>query len=322
MDDTADLSIVSEDQNMYYFIVNPGSQTGKAKTLWADLEKRLKTANIDYNVYFTHKKNDATEIARRICEDHPEMKRIVVAGGDGTANEAINGLSGYGNFILGYIPMGSSNDLARGLNIPQDPVQVIENTIHPKRFMRVDHGLVISEDGSIVRKFGVSSGMGYDADICEKALNSKLKKLLNKIGLGKLIYYMIGLALIFTNKPAKAVVTIDGRRKIRCDRLLFAANMNTRFEGGGMPMAPAANPFDGKITVCLVHDISRLTHLKLMPAVIKGNHIKHKNIEQITAKTIEIETDRPMTIHTDGEIAGKSDHVTFSCFPEKVRMIM
>ena len=311
-----------EENVMYYFIVNPGSQTGKAKTLWADLEKRLKSSDIDYKVYFTGKKNDAEKFARSICEEHPEMKRIVIAGGDGTANEAINGLTGYDNFILGYIPMGSSNDLARGLGIPQEPLQVIENTIHPRRFIRVDHGLVISEDGSIVRKFGVSSGMGYDADICKKALHSKLKKLLNNIGLGKLVYYLIGLALIFTNKPTKAVITIDGKRKIRTDRLIFAANMNTRYEGGGMPMGPAANPFDGKITVCIVHDISRFTHLRLMPSVIKGNHVKHKNIEQITAKTIEIQTDRPMTIHTDGEIAGESSHVTFSCFPEKARMII
>ena len=307
---------------MYYFIVNPGSQTGKAKSLWKNLEKRLKNSRIEYKVFFTSKKNDAENYARSICTAHPEMKRIVIAGGDGTANEAINGLIGYNSFIMGYIPMGSSNDLARGLGIPQEPLTVIENTIHPKRFTRVDHGLIVSEDGRIFRKFAVSSGIGYDADICARAEHSRLKRILNTIGLGKLIYYLIGLTLIFTNKPSKAVITIDGRRRLKCKKLIFAANMNTRYEGGGMPMAPDANPYDGKITVCIVHDISRLTHLKLMPSVINGNHIKHKNIEQITARTIEIKTERPMTIHTDGEIIGRNSHVTFSCFPEKVNMII
>ena len=307
---------------MYYFIVNPGSQTGKAKGLWKNLEKRLKNSRINYKVFYTSKRNDAENYARTICEAHPEMKRIVIAGGDGTANEAINGLFGYDNFIMGYIPMGSSNDLARGLGIPQDPVSVIENTIHPRAFIRVNHGMVISKDGRIFRKFAVSSGIGYDADICAKAQRSKLKSILNSIGLGKLIYYLIGFTLIFTNKPAKAVITIDGKRRIKCDRLIFAANMNTKYEGGGMPMAPNANPYDGKITVCLVHDISRLTHLRLMPSILNGSHVKHKNIDQITARTIEIETDRPMTIHTDGEVIGRNNHVTFSCFPEKVRMII
>ena len=307
---------------MYYFIVNPGSQTGNAKTLWNELEQNLKKKKIEYKVYFTEGKNDAQYFASRICSEHPEMKRIIVAGGDGTVNEAINGLTDYNSFILGIIPMGSSNDLARGLGIPRNPGEVIERTLLPKKFIRVDHGLVISEDGSIVRKFAVSSGMGYDADICKKALHSKLKKFLNKIGLGKLVYYLIGLHLVFSCKRSPAVVIIDGKRKMKFDSLIFAANMNTRYEGGGMPMSPSADPCDGKITVCLVHDISRLTHLRLMPSVIKGNHVKHKNIDQITAKTIEIKTDIPMTIHTDGEIAGESDHVTFSCFPEKVRMII
>ncbi len=307
---------------MYYFIVNPGSQTGKAKDLWKNLEARLIKAKIEYKVYFTTIEKDAEDIARSLCERHPEMKRIVVAGGDGTINEALNGLTDYKNFILGYIPMGSSNDFARGLGIPQAPFQCIENTIYPKKFVRVDCGLVVSEDGSIVRKFGVSSGMGYDADICEKVMNSKLKKFLNRFGLGKLVYYMIGFILTFSNKPAKAVITIDGKRKLKYNKLVFVANMNTKYEGGGMPMAPAANPYDGKITACIVHDMPKLKHLYLMTKIIKGKHVEYKGVEQITARTIEIETDRPMTIHTDGEIAGKSSHVTFSCLPDKIRVII
>ena len=307
---------------MYYFIVNPGSQTGKAKNLWRDLEDRLKNAGIDYKVSFTTIQNDAEKIAARICQEHPEMKRIVLAGGDGTVNEGLNGLYGYDNFILGYIPMGSSNDFARGLGIPQDPASVMENTIHPKRCIRIDNGLIISEDGDIVRKFGVSSGIGYDADICEKALHSKLKKFLNKFGLGKLVYYMIGFILIFTSKARKAVVIMDGKRTIKCNRLLFVAAMNTRYEGGGMPMAPAANPYDGKITACVAHDISRLKHLFLMTKIIKGKHINYKGVDQVTAKTIEVKAEAPMTIHTDGEIVGKNDHVTFSVFPEKIKMMI
>ena len=307
---------------MYYFIVNPGSQTGKAKNLWRDLEDRLKNAGIDYKVSFTTIQNDAEKIAARICREHPEMKRIVLAGGDGTVNEGLNGLYGYDSFILGYIPMGSSNDFARGLGIPQDPASVMENTIHPKRCIRIDNGLVISEDGDIVRKFGVSSGIGYDADICEKALHSKLKKFLNKFGLGKLVYYMIGFILIFTSKARKAVVIIDGKRTIKCNRLLFVAAMNTRYEGGGMPMAPVANPYDGKITACVAHDISRLKHLYLMTKIIKGKHINYKGVDQVTAKTIEIKAEAPMTIHTDGEIVGKNDHVTFSVCPEKIKMMI
>lgn len=307
---------------MYYFIVNPGSRTGKGSLLWDEIEKKLNNSKTEYEVFFTEKSGDATAFARQICEEHPEMKRIVIVGGDGTANQAINGLSNYNRFILGYVPTGSGNDLARGLGICTEMKQACENALHPHFFKRVDHGLVQSADGAISRKFGVSSGMGYDADICARVENSKLKKFLNRFGLGKLVYYLIGLKLVFTNKPARATVTIDGKRMIKCKKLIFAANMNTVYEGGGMPMGPHADPTDGKVTMLLLHDVSKLWHLRLMPTIIKSRHVGKRGVDEITAKTIEIETDRPLWIHTDGEVVGKSSHVTFSCLPDKARMII
>lgn len=308
---------------MYYFIVNPGSRTGSGKELWNELETKLKQLKTEYEVFFTSGEGDATCIARRICSEHPEMKRIVIVGGDGTANEAVNGLSNYNRMILGYIPTGSSNDLARGLGIPLEPLKAFERVIHPHEFKRVDHGLVsFLDDPGTSRRFAVSSGIGYDADICYEALTSPLKKILNRLGIGKLIYYILGIKLIFTNKPAKAVFTIDGKRKLKYDRLVFAAAMNTRYEGGGMPMGPDADPTDGRITLCIVHDISKLWHLRLMPTVIKGNHVKYRGVELITCTSAEVETDRPLVVHTDGEFAGKSSHAVFECMPEKVRMML
>ncbi len=307
---------------MYHFIVNPGSRTGKSMQLWENLEKSIKESGVDYKAYFTTINDTAERITRHICIKYPEMKRIIIVGGDGTVNQAINGLTDYNSFILGYIPTGSSNDLARGLGISLNPAEMVRNVLKPKKIARIDHGLVVSENGEIVRKFAVSSGIGYDADICEKAEKSLLKKALNRIGLGKLVYYLFGFVLIFLSKPTGATVIINGKRKIKYRSFLFAANMNFRYEGGGMPMGPAADPFDGKITACIVHDMPKLKHLWLMTKIIKGKHVNYKGVEQITAKTIEIKTDRPLTLHTDGEVIGKNDHVTFSCFKDKARMIL
>lgn len=307
----------------YYFIVNPGSRTGKGQGLWKQLEEKIVAAGLDYEVFLTSGEGDATRFAQKICSEHPGMKRVVIAGGDGTANEAVNGLSNYSDIILGYIPTGSSNDLARGLNISQDPEAALEKAIHPSEFKMIDHGIVnFSDKEGGSRKFAVSAGIGYDADICYEALTAPLKTFLNKIGLGKLIYYLLGIKLIFTNKRAKAVITIDGTRKVKTDKLLYASAMNTLYEGGGMPMGPGADPSDGKVTVCFVHDISKIRHLMLMPTVLKGTHIKHKGVELVTCRTFEIETDRPLVIHTDGEYAGKHDHAVFSCLPEQIKMML
>ncbi|MBR5967846.1 MAG: hypothetical protein IK001_04540 [Lachnospiraceae bacterium] len=351
----------------YYFIVNPGSRTGKGRGLWQQLEARIKAGGIEYEVHTTMKGGDATEFAKKICAEHPEEKRIIMVGGDGTANEIVNGLSGYDSFELGYVPTGSSNDLARGFDIPQDSMAALVKVLMPKEVREVNHGLVEfldkeneadtesrlpgeeaqavgvqAESGSgsqkagksgkepqaaggadaTERKFAVSSGVGYDADICYEALTSPLKSFLNKIGLGKMIYYILGIKLIFTNKRAAVKITVDGGAPITYKKLLFAAAMNTQYEGGGMPMGPGADPTDGKVTVCVVHDISKLKHMMLMSSILKGKHIKHKGVELITCDSMEIEADRPLVVHTDGEFAGKHSKIRFSCIPEKVKMLL
>lgn len=307
---------------MYYFVVNGTARTGKGEQLWKQLEKKIKEKKLKYKAFFTSPEHDAEMIAREICENDNSPKNIVIVGGDGTADAVINGISDFDRLTVGLVPTGSGNDLARGTGVKLDTLEAFDRVISPKRSRKIDIGLAEDLNGGFKRRFAVSSGMGYDADICYASDHSKLKKFLNKLKLGRLNYFIIGLKLIFSNKPAECTITIDGVRKIRYKKLIFAANMNTVYEGGGMPMGPDADPEDGRITVCIVHDLSKLRHLSLMPTVIKGKHVKKKGIEEITARTIEIETDRPLVIHTDGEFAGKSSHIRFSCLDEKVRILL
>ena len=307
----------------YYFIVNPGSKTGKGKSLWDELESRIIASKIDYEVFFTKKEENAAVIAEDICREHPESKRIIVAGGDGTINEVINGLSNYEKIMFGVIPIGSGNDLAKGLGIPSDSEQALSHAIHPREFKKVDHGfLEYLDDETPSRKFAVSCGIGYDADICYHAQKSPLKKFLNKIGMGSSIYFIMGLKLIFTNKRAKITLKIDGKQKLVFDKTVFVASMNTLYEGGGYPMAPDADPSDGRLSLCVVDRISRLKHCFLMTRIGKGEHIKSKGVHIIHCRNVEIEADRPLVLHTDGEFAGKHSHVKLSCLPEQIRMIL
>ena len=307
----------------YYFIVNPAARTGKGLSLWGEIEDRLGSAKIDYEVFFTTGEGSANSIAKDICAQHPESKRIVIVGGDGTVNEAVNGLSDYSHIILGIIPAGSGNDLARGLNVPTDPVRALQHVIHPREFKKVDHGLVEYLDGEGgSRKFAVSSGIGYDADICYIAGRSPLKKLLNRFGMGSSIYYITGLKLVLTNKRAGTTILLDGKRKLRCDRTVFITAMNTLYEGGGYPMVPGADPSDGRISLLVVNGISRLKHSLLMLKVKKGEHIRFKGVDVYTCKTCEIEADRPLVVHTDGEFAGKHSHIRYSVLPDQIRMMV
>lgn len=304
---------------MYHFIINPHSKTGKAKELWLGLRQRLEKEQINYQEYFTTSRGHATQLAKEICTKEEGPKTIIIVGGDGTANEVINGIESYQDVLLGYIPMGSSNDLARGLTLPKNPEKALERILNPKAIRQIDHGLVTLEDGS-THRFSVSSGIGYDAAVCHVALTSKIKNVLNKFGLGKLTYIIIAIKEIFATKPIDATVIADGKI-YPVKNLMFMASLIHKCEGGGLLMAPNAVDSDQKLSICMVSNLSKFKILLLMPTIFIGKHTKFKGVDMITCETVSIETSSPLVVHTDGEILGFHTQLTLTCSKEQVRMI-
>ena len=190
---------------MYHIIINPASRSGKGKKIWKEqIEPALLRDNISYSSYFSEKAGDVAEIAAQILGEATEFPvSLIVLGGDGTVNEALHGLSDTSKITLGYIPTGSSNDLARDLNIPTEPTAALELILHSGSVQPMDLGTVTYSDGK-KRRFAVSCGIGYDAAVCEEALHSKMKNILNKLGLGKLTYLGIALKQLFASKPVSA----------------------------------------------------------------------------------------------------------------------
>lgn len=305
---------------MYHFIINPHSKTGRAREYWMELKQILEENSIEHRSYFTKGRNDATNIASDICNTVNGIKKIIIVGGDGTANEVINGLGDYNDVLLGYIPLGSSNDLARGLKLPNNPKEALELILRPKNYRYVDHGEVFTEESNISHRFAVSSGIGYDAAVCNEALTSPLKKLLNKLHIGKLVYILIALKQIFTHKFVEADIIVDNHNHIHTNRLLFVASLIHKYEGGGLLMAPEASDDDQKLNVCLVADIPRLKVFFLMPTIFFGKHTHLSGVSMFECKTIQIKTKEPMVVHTDGEIIGYHSDITLGCLPTQIRM--
>lgn len=314
---------------MYHFIVNPNSRTGKARQLWQTLEQELIRRSVPYRAYLTEQAGQAAEFARQITAQTDAATRsedgsikLIVVGGDGTVNEVINGMESYSNLFFGYIPTGSGNDLARGLGIQKDPLAALDRVLAPKRIQAVDHGQVFYYDGTKTRRFAVSSGIGYDADICYEALTSKLKQVLNRLRLGKLIYILLAVKQIITNRPVDVTITIDGITQKQYKKTVFIAAMIHRCEGGGLLMAPSADPTDRKLTVCMAHSFPKLKIFFLMPSIFFGRHTKLKGVELFDCTTLEVRAAEPMVLHTDGEFGGKKDHVLFSCTPKQIKMLL
>lgn len=310
---------------MYHFIINPRASSGKGIRHWWTVKHELDRQNISYTANFTKKMGHAIELTRDICRKYKSIKNIVVLGGDGTFNEVINGIDSFEDVILGYIPSGSSNDLARSLKIPKNPLQALSNVLKPNKFLYLDYGKISFYDKEIkARKFGCSSGIGYDANICYEAQSSssKLKMKLNQLGAGKFVYLMIAVKQLFTTKYVDATVVIDGYKKTNYKKIILIANMIHKFAGGGLKMAPAADPTDGKLSICLVHGIPKALVALFLPTIIFGKHVHIKGIETFNCSTIEIISDRESNVHTDGEVPASSSHLKVQCIPKKIRMIL
>ncbi|MDI9510115.1 MAG: diacylglycerol kinase family lipid kinase [Clostridiales bacterium] len=310
---------------MYHFIINPKSSSGKGIKYWWTVKKELDSQKIAYTADFTQDEGHATELTRQVCNRYKSIKNIIILGGDGTVNEVINGIDNYDEVLLGYIPSGSSNDLARSLGIPKNPIKALSNILKPKQFLYLDYGEISFLDKNQKlksRKFGCSSGAGYDAAVCHEVQSSVLKKRLNKYGLGKFIYLAIAIKQIFSVKFLDATVTLDGVKKGKYKNILLVSSMIHKFEGGGLRMAPKASPTDGKLDVCLVHGLPRPIVLLLMPTIIFGKHIYFKGVEYFKCSSIEIDFDKKAAIHTDGEAPTHSSHMMIRCNPRKIRMIL
>jgi YegS/Rv2252/BmrU family lipid kinase len=307
---------------MHHFIINPRSRTGRGIKIWTTVKKELDTAKVPYTYHFTEYEYHATKIAEDICKEYSGIKNIVVLGGDGTVNEVINGIEDYNSVLLGYIPTGSSNDLARSLVLPKDPIQSLKHILSPKEFKYVDTGEIIIQKTGLKRKFAVSTGMGFDAAICEETFRSNLKTVLNKYGLGKLTYIIIALKQLITCPFMNGNITIDGKQAKTYKNMLLITSMIQRFEGGGMKIAPAANPSDGKLSICIVHGLSRVKILLLLPTLLFGKHIHFKGVETFDCETLFINLNDPAGVHVDGEYPGEFESIQVSCLSKQLRIII
>ena len=307
---------------MYHIIINPASRSGKGQKLWDEIVKPyLAREKIDYIPHFSDKPGEVAELARKLTKDAtPEdPMNLIILGGDGTFNETVQGIRDFSAVILGYIPTGSSNDLARDLLIPRNASLAVQQAFQSTNIHKMDVGLVTFEDGCS-RRFTVSCGMGFDAAVCEEVNRSNFKVAFNKIGLGKLAYLAIAIKQLLTAQSVSCEMELDGK-KYTPKKLLFLATMIHRYEGGGFLFGPDAIDHDGIFNICSVRNVlPKWVILLGLPSAFWGKHYIFPGIDAFTAENIHIKTSRPLWIHTDGEILRQDDEITISCLKQVLKL--
>lgn len=347
---------------MYYFILNPTSKSGRGLQIFRQLKPILTERNIPYKIYESRHPGHIRELVSKIMNKHAAKENpvnVILLGGDGTLNEALSGVSDFSKINFGYIPTGSSNDFARDLELPKSSLEILERILKNSqedriRLMDIGELTYVNQfseneqdntqsatgetaassadtsfpsaekkgEPAVKRYFAVSSGIGFDAAVCEEANSSPLKNTLNKLKLGKSTYLGIAVKQIIQTKSVSCTLTLDDDTKICLDRFLFIASMLHQYEGGGFQFCPGADATDGVMDLCVVGKIAKPVIFLALPTAFFGRHYLFPSIKRYRAKEVEIKTSVPLWVHTDGEVSRKADHIRLCCHRQALRLLV
>lgn len=279
-------------KNQTMLIVNPSADKGHAWQLASELRPLVEEfGGADWKA--TEHPLHATALAQQAAESG--YKLVIVAGGDGTLHEVINGLMlvpKENRPSLGIVPLGSGNDFANSLGIQHNPVEAL-NRIYTGVSQTMDVGKFDFGDGTPAF-FNNTFGMGFDATVTIRTMRINYVR-------GFMMYLVAVLQTIAFNHDAVHMkIDVDGQTWEE-DTLMLVACNGPR-EGGGFAVAPDASITDGYLNYASVCKVSRLMMLRLIPEVMNGTHGRFKQVKLGKFHQMQIQSDRPFTVHADGEV--------------------
>lgn len=231
----------------------------------------------------------------------------MVAGGDGSLVEALNGMDLSRDVQLGIIPAGTGNDYAKVLNLSRD-FDIAMDTIIEGQSKLVDIGLVNETKFINVCCCGIDGEIIMDTD--------KIKKHIR----GSAAYLLATVKNLARYKAKKVVIEIDGKRFKR--EIILAAVGKGQYIGGGMQITPTADVSDGQFEICIVNKLAKPKLIALFPSIFKGEHIYiQPTVEVYKGKNVKIRTieDR-LLVEADGNIIGTTP-IEIRINNQKIKMI-
>lgn len=284
------------------FIVNPISGIGKQKRIERVLRDNLDHNKFDYEVRYTERIHHGTEIAREIvgqgCCD-----AIVAVGGDGSVNDIVNGIKGT-DMVMGIIPCGSGNGLARNLKIPMTPALAVK---------LLNQYYVAAVDTVQLNEYTYASiaGVGFDALVARRMKLAKTR--------GLQAYANIILADYPNYQEQTYRMLIDGKEIER--KAWFISFANSNQFGFNTAIAPLAKLDDGLIDICIVDKIP-IAHLPLTAPLVYMNHFQYsQHVEMYKAKEVIVYNNDYKWVNIDGEGERVGTELRFKNNPGSLNII-
>lgn len=287
----------------YKFIVNPVASRGKSKKVGRWLEKKCREQNMDFDLQFTTKPKEASEIASKSYEN---FEYIVAVGGDGTLQEVINGLIGIDTKV-GIIPVGTGNDFVRAANLPHHPNEALEILLKGQT-KKVDIGKVND------RYFHNGVGAGFDAWVVHESLKIKYLR-------GKVVYLLAILKTIFSYKAPYMEISYN-EKTIR-DKLFLITIANGTCLGGGIKLTPFAKIDDGELDLNIIYDVNKLKILRNLIKAYSGEHVKLPEVKVDRCTSFSVNSENGLAVHADGELLGCNiNELNINIIPKAIKFVV
>lgn len=279
----------------HVFILNPAAGKGtRQEGLREQIEQACTQRGVDFEIYQTGARGDATEYVRTLCEQYPDTQlRFYACGGDGTLSETVNGAYGFANAAVGVVPVGTGNDFVRNFDGKEQFLDIGAQL--DGQTQMVD---LLQYNGN----FCVNMiNIGFDCEVVK--LTAKLKGIkLIPAGMS----YIAGLVLTLIRKPGvKAWVSVDGGAP-EYRRMLLTSVANGSWCGGGFRSSPLAQLGDGVLDVLLIKNVTRVRFLTLVKMYKAGSFMDNAKarrvIGYVRGNTVRYTFDGEQSICVDGEV--------------------
>lgn len=303
----------------WFVLVNPVAGSGEGEKDWKQISSLLSQNGLSFTHQFTLRKYHAIELVTEAINNG--ANRVIVVGGDGTLNEAVNGIFAQtrvatDEVLLGMIPVGTGNDWGRMFHIPSDYEEAI-GILKKEQTFRQDAGLVryISGGKEASRHFINIAGLGFDARVVQKANKQKEE---GKHGV--LLYFLNIFTTLMKYESTRVSIEVDGKSVFE-NSVLSMSLGNGRYAGGGMLQTPDAKPDDGLLDLTVIKAMGRLRVITNLKKLYDGHILEHPMIEGFTGKRIRIVSDPPIFVETDGESLGLTP-VEFEILPKRLQVVV
>ena len=262
-------------------IINPISGVGSKRKIPKMIEGICSKKNCSLNISFTEYAGHASELTRQAIEEGAEY--ILAVGGDGTVNEIARAMI-HSNAILGIIPKGSGNGLARELHIPMDVKRAID-------LIAKGHVTTIDCCRANGQVFFCTCGVGFDAAVSQKFANEKRR--------GSLTYIKNTIEEYLSYKPEPYELVVDNQT-IK-EKAFLVACANASQYGNNAFIAPHANIQDGRMDVTILSPFMPLDIAPLAIQLFTKQIDRNSKIKTMKAQQVTIIRQHPGVMHLDGE---------------------